>query len=316
MKPWFLRRRHLRRARVESSEYELQAAPAFLFQRRRLNHRPEEQVDTHGPRAILSVGNQPPHHVTRRDEPIVIRRGEASTLTITSDPGNAIVVVGGSAQDRSVFFSADGFGQTAAEAEQTARLRSLEVGDTNIAIHAPDLYDRRHDESGALVVEAPSDSGVVIHSSFASAEVRDLNGPVRIAATHARATVLGTTGRVDVTAGCVDFAGDRGHVTLTSESEINLKVSTRRFDGTLLAWAQRSVRLLIPPAFRTPLEVSVSARDRFVCRADVCPKMVYHRQGELHVFTYNWDLGDSTKSWLRLRSEQSTVVIDPANADG
>ena len=143
-----------------------------------------------------------------------------------------------------------------------------------------------------------------------------MNGPVRIAVTHARATVLDTRGRVDVTAGCIDFAGATGQVTLTAESEINLKVSTGRFDGTLLAWAQRSVRLLIPPDFRTPVEITVSTRHRFVCRADIGPKMAYRRHGELHVFTYGLNLSDSTRACLHLRSEQSTVLIDRATAHG
>jgi ferric-dicitrate binding protein FerR (iron transport regulator) len=54
--------------------------------------------------------------------------------------------------------------------------------------------------------------------------VRDLAGPVRIAATHARATVLNTCGQVDATAGVVDFAGSRGRVTLSTEAEIDLKI--------------------------------------------------------------------------------------------
>ena len=58
-----------------------------------------------------------------------------------------------------------------------------------------------------LLVEASHDAGIVIHGSYAAVEVRDLMGPVRIAATHARATVLNTSGQVDATAGVVDFAG-------------------------------------------------------------------------------------------------------------
>lgn len=181
---------------------------------------------------------------------------------------------------------------------------------------AQDLYDRRHDTSCELVVEAPTDSGVVIHGSFASAEVRDMNGSVRIAAPHARATVLGTRGRVDVTAGCVDFAGASGQVTLTAEMEINLKVSGARFDGALLAWAQHSVRLLIPQSFKTPLEISVSAHDRFVCRADIRRAMAYARQGELHMFAYGGDVSDSPKPCIRLRSEHSTVLIDQTSPGG
>ena len=56
------------------------------------------------------------------------------------------------------------------------------------------------------------DGGLVIHSSYTPVEVRDMAGPVRITATHARSKILDTTGQVDATAGVVDFAGSGGRV--------------------------------------------------------------------------------------------------------
>jgi hypothetical protein len=73
-------------------------------------------------------------------------------------------------------------------------------------------------------------------------EVRDMTGPVRIAATHARASILDTAGQVDATAGCVDFAGSCSRITLSAEAEINLKMTAPEFDGILLAWAQAPVK--------------------------------------------------------------------------
>jgi hypothetical protein len=309
---WFLRRRPRRHSRVGGSEYELQPSPAFLFERRILNHRGE--VDQQGPKAVLVAANGRPHGVTRRAERI-LRRGQASILTITSDPGNSVVVLGGGAPDWSIFFTAQAFGRTEAEAERNARRRSLQMSGTHIAVFGPGLNERRHDTTGELVVEAPSDSGIVIHGSFASAEVRDLNGPVHIAATHARATVLGTGGRVDVVAGCVDFAGATGQVTLTAEMEINLKITAREFGGTLLAWAQRSVRMLVPQECTTSVEVMVASRDKFVCRAHWASKINHRRQGDLHVFTFGVNPDRIAPAALHLRSEQSTVVIDPGGGN-
>jgi hypothetical protein len=165
------------------------------------------------------------------------------------------------------------------------------------------------DARSELLVEAPHDAGVVVHGSYAAVEVRDLRGPVRIAATHARATVLNTSGQVDATAGVVDFAGSRGRLTLSAEAEINLKITAPEFEGTVLAWAQQSVRLLVPAGFNTPFTAIVGSRDSFVCRADFRSKVQQSRQGELFVYTH--DVGiDGTRAPLHLRSEASTVVID------
>jgi hypothetical protein len=120
---------------------------------------------------------------------------------------------------------------------------------------------------------------------------------------------LNTTGQVDAAAGIVDFAGSRGRVTLSAEVEINLKITAPEFDGMVLTWAQRSVRMLVPAGFNTPFKAIVGSRDDFVCRADFRSKVKQNRQGELYVYTYDLS-ADGTRAHLHLRSEASTVVID------
>jgi hypothetical protein len=175
-----------------------------------------------------------------------------------------------------------------------------------MALTCPGLCDGLHRRAN-LVVEGPFDAGLVVHGSYTAVEVSDITGPVRIAATHGRATVLDTTGQLDATAGCVGFAGAHGRVTLSAEAEINLKMTAPQFTGTLLAWAQRLVRMLVPLGFMTPFEVIVSQREHFVCRAALSP-VKQKRQGELYVFTHG--LADGDRPALRLRSEAATVVID------
>jgi hypothetical protein len=287
------------------SDYERQPAPEFLFQRRQLRH--GRHIAVRAGEAVLVVGNQPPHRVMRREER-VIRRDDAPNLTVTSDPNNSVAVVGGGA-DWNVFFWAEAGGQTKDEADERLRRCSFSVRGSTVSISGPNLYEG-HDVRSELLVEAPHDAGVVIHGSYAAVEVCDLAGPVRIAATHARASILDTTGQVDATAGCVDFAGSCGRVTLSAEQEINLKITARKFDGTLLAWAQRSVRMLVPPEFSTPFEAIVGSHDDFVCRAEFRSKVKQNRQGELYVFTYGVSADDRSRAGLHLRSEASTVVID------
>ena len=52
----------------------------------------------------------------------------------------------------------------------------------------------------------------------------------------------------------VDYAGSEGTVVLSAEAEINLKITALKFSGTLMAWAQLPVRVLVPAAagFRLP----------------------------------------------------------------
>jgi hypothetical protein len=207
-----------------------------------------------------------------------------------------------------LFYAAAG-GETEREAAQRLRHRSISINGSTVSLTGPPL-DESHNAIGELVVDGPRDAGVVVHTSYAAAEVRDMAGPVRIAATHARASVLDTTGQVDATAGVVDFAGSSGRVTISAELEINLKVTARKFDGTIMAWAQQSVRTLVPPEFSTPFEVMVGTRDHFVCRADFASKVRHRKQGDFHVFTYGTNAGDRSGGRVRLRSEQSTVVID------
>ena len=154
------------------------------------------------------------------------------------------------------------------------------------------------------------DGSVVIHASYASVEVFDFAGSVRVAATHARARVLETTGQVDVTAAVIDFAGSRGRVTLSAEAEVNLKMTATQFDGILTAWAQRSVRLRIPSGFTTPITAVVNHPADFVYRTELASTVSYKRQGELYIFTVGMTDNASAGQVLHLRSEDAAVVID------
>jgi hypothetical protein len=291
---------------MRRSDYERQPAPEFLFEPRPLRRWPPAPQPG---QSFIVAGKQPAYRAIRHEERAIPRR-DASILTVTSDPYNSIAVVAGDGLDWKLFFLAEGDGETEAEADQRLEKCLFVVMGTTVSLSRPDGFAELNARS-ELVAEAPHDAGVVIHASFAAVQVRDLAGPVRIAATHARATVLNTTGQVDVTAADVDFAGSRGRVTLSGEAEINLKITAPQFDGILLAWAQRSVRMLVPANFSTPFEAIVASRNDFICRTDFQSKVKEKRQGELYVFTNDPGASvDRTRAHLHLRSEASTVVID------
>jgi len=298
-------------------DYELQPAPEFVFERRPIvrrcvDRRPGiSEIDAHGSGAILVARNQLPYRLTRHEE-FVVPLDEAPTLTITSDPYNSVAVLGSSGRDWAISFCAQGEGESEAEAHQRLQQLSLSAAGGRLALTAPGLYEGSQ-RRGDLVVEGPIDGGVVIHCTYTPVEVRDMAGPVRVAATHARASILDTTGQVDATAGVVDFAGSCGRVTLNAEAEINLKVTARRFEGTLLAWAQRCVRVLVPLGFATPIEAVVSHRADFVCRTEFASNVKQKTQRELYIFTHGINNGARSGAVLHLRSEEATVVIDGAS---
>jgi hypothetical protein len=306
------RRRHVAKSQ---REYELQPAPEFLFERRpyelRCADRKPGQRVIDGRESFLVVGNQAPYLLTRLEE-LRLSRADVPALTVTADPASSVDVAGSSRPDWSLRFCAQGEGAAEDEARESLHQISMARAGGIVSLNGPHLLgaDPRRMSRGSLVVDAPADAPIVIHASYAAVQIRDVTGPVRIAATHGRVTILNTTGQVDATAMVVDFAGSGGRVTLSAEAEINMKLSTARFEGTLLAWAQRSVRTLVPPGFLTPLRAIVNRRQNFVCRAEFRSRVRQERKGDLYYFTYAGDSSVAPEAAMHLRSEQATVVID------
>jgi hypothetical protein len=261
----------------ESRKYDLQAAHEFLFDRRpfsfdcadRLPGRSARNVSE--TRTILAVGNQAPYLLTRSEE-LTFSTADVPALTITADPSNMIAVGGSDRSDLLIRFCARAEGNSEAEARERLRQVVMTRHGGVVSVDRLSLDDGPHTMSYFLL-EAPAKTQTVIHASFAPVEVRDMSGPLRVTASHARAKILETTGQVDADAFVVDFAGSRGRVSLSAEAEINLKMTASKFEGTLTAWAQRQVRMLVPLGFVTPFQAIVRRPKDFVCRADLCAKV-------------------------------------------
>jgi len=303
-------------------KYDVEPAPEFLFERRPLQARCIEwkagvpvglaqNGGQHRARTILVPGNQPPYVLTHSEE-LVLTRGDVPTLTITSDPSNSVAVAGSERTDWSLHFCAEGEGSTEVEALSGLQRISLTREAAFVSINSPRLSNRLGEfpkARGKLLVEAPSDAPVVVYSTFSAVDVRDLAGTVRVAAIHARATILDTSGQVDATAFVIDFAGSQGHVTLSADADINLKMRAAHFNGTVSAWAQRPVRMLVPPDFATSFQAIVNRPEDFVCEAGFCSKIKQEKKDSLYLFTYSGDAPAGSEPALHLRSEQSTVVV-------
>ena len=295
------------------SKYEQQAAPNFLFQRRPLG--PECADRTPGQRTEPAVRVEPSRQAQykrTRPETLALSRADVPSLTVTADPSSIVEVTGSSRVDWSLRFCAQGEGSSEGEARAHLQELSMSRIGSAVSLNGPDF--RQQAGRMGLSVDAPADAPVVVHVSFGAVDVRDMAGPVRVTAMHGRARILDTVGKVDATGFVVDFAGSKGTVVLSAEAEINLRLSTVRFDGTLTAWAQRPVRVLVPEAFQTPFQAVVNRPQDFICRTDFCSKVKQEKKDGLYVFTYVGD-GSTPPEKMHLRSEQATVVIDIVSAE-
>ena len=257
------------------------------------------------------MGNEGPFLLARPEETTISTR-DVPSLTLTADPLNSISIGGSDRSDWSIRFCAQGEGNSEAEARGRLNEVSMTRLGATVSLKGPILAEKLQTR-GLFVLDAPADAPVLIHASFAAVEIRDMAGPVRVTAAHGRAKILDTTGQVDAAAFVIDFAGSRGRVNLSAEAEINLKMTAPRFEGTLMAWAQRPLRMLVPPGFVTPFQALVNRPHDFVCRADFCSKVKKEKKNGLYVFTYRGD-GGAAPELVHLRSEQATVVIDTTEA--
>jgi hypothetical protein len=290
---------------------DVQPAPEFLFERRPFRFecadRRPGQARTSERGIYLRSSNEAPFSLTRSEE-LTLSLRDVPALAITADPSHSLAIGGSDRSDWFIRFCARAEGNSEAEARGRVDRVSMTRLGAVLSLKSPVLGEKPR-TSGSLALDAPADAPVVIHASYAAVEIRDMTGPVRVTATHGRARILDTTGQIDAAAFVVDFAGSRGRVSLSAEAEINLKMTAPRFEGTLLAWAQRPLRMLVPPGFVTPFEAFVNRRQDFVCRADFCSKVKQERKNGLYAFTYTGD-GSAAPELVHLRSEYATVVID------
>jgi hypothetical protein len=249
--------------------------------------------------------NQAPYARTWIADDLKLSHADIPALTITSGPSGEICLVGGKRDEWSLGLSAVGEGDSEAEALQVAKAASLVVSGATVNLRGPGA----HRAQSQLIVEAPDDAQATIHASFAPVTVRNMSGPVRVTAIRARATILNTSGQVDACAPMIDFAACEGQVILSAEWDINLKFISDSFKGQLTAWAQHSVRVLIPETFRSAFQVLVNRPQDFVCRAKFREGLRQEQRGGLVAFSFAGD-GTTSPESIHLRSEHAQIIID------
>lgn len=294
-------------------KYQTEPPPEFLFEPRieaissRCSDRKPGMPQNETTAFQLRSGTEAPYAFTRKEE-FTLTQADVPTLTVTTDPYNSVNVAGISGIGWKLSFCATGQGDSESEAKENLSKVLLERLGNYVRLKNP-MQVRTMKREGFLLLEAPADAPLIVHASYSAVIILDMKGPVRVAAPHARATLLNTSGQVSAVAYVVDFSGSFGDVDLNADAEINLKLTATHFAGHLRAWAQQSVRLLVPQDFKSSLRVVVNRSEDFICRADFSDKINHEKQGNLHMFNYAGEGDGSNCKVLELRSEQGTVAI-------
>jgi hypothetical protein len=299
------------RAANSTRNYDHQSAPGFLFEQQpfQFHCADRPQPLPPGEHSWFGSSNTAPYARTRV-ETLKLPLTEVPALTITSEPPSFLRITGASEDVWKLQFCAMGEGDSEPEARQFLDEISMNRTGSLVSLNASHSGGTgRTGGRSNLLAHVPKDAPLTIYA-VGAVELRDMSGPVRIAAVGGRATILNTTGTVNAEGEIVDFAGARGHVMLTSYSEIDLKLTGPRFLGNLSAYAQREVRVLVPHGFESSIEVMVDSKKDFVCRADLCSGMKEERVGGAYVFRKYAGSEEAALDHLWFRSDHSTVIID------
>lgn len=299
------------RAANRARDYEHEAAPEFLFEQHRYQFRCEDRPQPlppgyKGPYVTFSSPGIAPYARTHA-ETVSLPLAEVPALTIASDSSGYIRVFGADQDGSDLKFCAIGEGDSETEARRFLDQVSMNRIGSLISLKAGERA--RTGGHGDLWAQIPRDAPLTIHT-IGAVEVQELSGPVRISAARGRTTILHTTGAVDADGGIVDFAGSRGRVMLNSYSEIDVKLTGPRFLGSLSAYGQREVRVLVPPGFESPIEVMVDSKKDLVCRADFCSRMKLESHVGAYIYRKLADSSEAALDHVSFRSDHSTVVID------
>ncbi len=249
----------------------------------------------------FTTGSRPALYARSRSNALDLPLSAVPSLTIAAELGNLVEIAASPQARWIVHYCATGKGNTPEEADVNLQKVSMQRTGSLLTLNSPGTIGY-----GRLLLDVPAGAPLTVHSDD-PLEIHDLSGPVRVSSLG-RAVILNTTGRVDVLAMAVNFAGSQGSVFLNASQDISFMITATRFQGSLGANAQHQVNAYFPPGFQTPVEVFVTRPKDFVCRADFCSKMKKGRQDLLYRFTYGKTEGAS--DGIGMRSMDAQVVLD------
>ena len=286
-------------------KYGLEPAAQFLFER---NHTPtpceQSQNPQTGVRLVAGRSNRPAHNVQRTDR-MDFSRAELPVFTMRLGP-SMFEVSGNTSDNYSVQLCAEAGAASESDAKALLEEIKLTRDDKLLSLSMPKFVQERP-STAFIQVQAPRETPITVKGDYAAMRVIGVDAPLHLSTTHARITLLDTTGDVDARAesGIIDFSGDRGHIRLYADWEINLNFTAQHFEGSLDAKAEQPIRVLLPSGFASAFEVIVQRKSDFACRADICDHVAFHKRDGKSVFTFG--SGDPA---LHFTSLGGPVVVD------
>jgi len=286
-------------------KYGLEPAVQFLFERNHTQtHCEQSQNSQTGVRLVASGSSRPAHNVQRTDQ-MDFSRAEVPALTMRLGP-SMFEVSGNTSDNYSVQLCAEAGAASESDAEALLAEIKLTRDDKMLSLSMP-KYVQERPSTAFIQVQAPREAPITVNGEYAAMRVIGVDAPVHLSTTHARITLLDTTGDVDarVASGIIDFSGERGHVRLDADWEINLNFTSQHFDGSLDATAAQPIRVLLPSGFASAFEVTVQRKSDFACRADICDHVAFRKRDGKSVFKFG--SGDPA---LHFTSLGGPVVVD------
>lgn len=278
----------------------------FLFGQEHMTT-PCDLAEMPGGARIVALAPNPPAYRVHRLDRITLSRAELPALSMQNVQA-WIEVTGADTETWSVGLCAQAGAATETDATALLGQFKLTQKGESFELSVPAQFPEQSDGAAYLRIQAPRDAPVTI-SGASPISVYGMSAPVKVSTTHARLTVADTTGDVEADikpdSGIIDFFGNRGHVHLNADWELDLVISAQQFTGELEGTARGRIHVLLQPGFLSPFEAVVNHDSDFDCRASICDQVRRADRGGKVAFTYG-----SREPVLRFASENGPVVID------
>jgi hypothetical protein len=197
----------------------------------------------------------------------------AGPLEVRPDGNGGVRIERGSGGEYAITACVSARGDSLAEAEAAAASVRLEVAGNRVRVSS--IQDRGiRNWSVQLIVLAPDGASIDAETTNGPIGVNGLAGTFALRASNGPISLSGVDGEVNARAanGPISLDGGRGTYDIeTSNGPIGVRLTGRRWDGSLTARAQNGpLTVTLPAGYQSGVEISSSARSPWSCRAAAC----------------------------------------------
>lgn len=198
--------------------------------------------------------------------------------------------------------------RTKADAQAAAENVRLEVAGNRVRVSGVDGREVRS-WSVQLIVLAPDGASIDAETSNGPIGVKDLAGTFSLRASNGPISVSGVDGDVKARAsnGPIQIEGGRGTFDIeTSNGPIGVRLTGRRWDGTLTARASNGpLTVSLPADYQSGVEISSSSHSPWSCRAAACRSSMRDWDGRARTVRFG-----SEPVTVHLSTENGPVTIN------